>query len=60
MFKKKYEYGLLQNIEEEGWHFNKEKLNKKNFIEVLNYLGEKGWEMIEVDNQIGFLFKKVK
>ena len=60
MFKKEFEYGLLQNREEDGWYFNNEKIDEKDFIKVLNHLGNKRWEMIEADNKIGFIFKRVK
>lgn len=54
----KFEYGLLQNRKDSGWYFNDRELDSDDFIKVLNDLGEKGWEMVEIDNKIGFLFKR--
>mgnify|MGYP006420800159 CR=1 FL=1 len=62
ILRKKYEYGLLQN-REDGFVFMKKSTDNEeglegNFLEVFNKLGNKGWELVEDDSQIGFIFKR--
>ena len=57
------EYGNLRFIEEEGWLFitGKEKveqLDTKGFIETLNFLGKQRWELIELEPEVGYMFKR--
>ena len=35
-------------------------IEKKRLIKALNVVGEKGWELVQSDDKVGFLFKKVK
>ena len=60
---KKFEYGNLRHVEEEGWVFIKsnndvKKLGKEGIIETFNALGMEGWELIELEEQVGYIFKK--
>lgn len=62
MFNKTFEYGNLIHNEKRGFVFiteGKEKeFSNKSYIEVMNELGKEGWELVQSDEQIGFLFKR--
>ena len=62
IFRKKYEYGLLQNREEGLVFMEKDTGNERemkgDLLEVFNKLGNKGWELAEDDSQLGFIFKR--
>ena len=60
---KKFEYGNLRNVKGEGWVFIKsnndvEKLSTEGIIGTFNTLGIDGWELIEFEEQVGYIFKK--
>jgi len=58
-----FEYGNLRFIEEAGWKFisgteDAEHLETKGFIETLNFLGKQRWELIELEPEVGYMFKR--
>lgn len=58
-----FKYGNLRNVEGKGWLFIKdndevEELGEAGFVEVLNILGIDGWELIELEPEVGYVFKK--
>jgi len=63
MFKKKYKYAELVNLQDRGFVLltnDKEiSIDEKELIKALNVVGEKGWELVQSDDKVGFLFKKV-
>jgi hypothetical protein len=73
MFKNNYEYAYLINTDENKFILiteKEEKEEKENgelhinignvkLVEAMNYAGNKGWEFIVHDENIGLVFKKV-
>lgn len=61
-FRKKYKFGILRAVEEGKFTFEKEnnveKFEETSLTKVMNSLGEKGWELKEVDDVVGFIFMK--
>lgn len=59
-----YEYGNLIYNEVRGWIFigegEEEELSQGTLVNALNYLGEKGWEVVLYDAEIGYLLKLKK
>ena len=64
-----FEYGNLkyvENDENKSWYFilkdeNKyieKDLGEDFFLEILNKLGEEGWELVSIDETLGFLLKR--
>ena len=64
IFKKKYKYAELVNLQDRGFVLLTDdeeiEIEKKRLIKALNVIGEKGWELVQSDDKVGFLFKKVK
>lgn len=60
--KDKWEYGNLRFIEEQGWVFIQdgkgEKIKEKDFTKVLNKLGENSWELMFLEEKLGYVFKR--
>ncbi len=61
-----FEYGNLKCVENKGWFFivkDKDKYLEKDlgedfFLEILNKLGEEGWELVSIDATLGFVLKR--
>ena len=64
-----FEYGNLKYVEDDentSWYFivkDEDKYIDKNlgedfFLEILNILGEKGWELVSIDATLGFVLKR--
>lgn len=64
-----FEYGSLkyvENDENKSWYFivkDEDKYIDKDlgedfFLEILNMLGEKGWELVSIDAMLGFVLKR--
>ena len=63
MFKNNYEYAYLINTDENKFILITEKEEKEignvKLVEAMNYAGNKGWEFIVHDENIGLVFNKV-
>lgn len=61
-----FDYGNLKYVENKGWFFivkDKDKYLEKDlgegfFLEILNKLGEEGWELVSIDETLGFVLKR--
>ena len=67
-----FEYGNLRFIEQQqqedseetqaDWFFitgsDVEKIEIEGFIQILNYVGKEGWELIQLEPEVGYLFKR--
>lgn len=57
-----FEYGNLRYLDKKGWIFLVEgemkELEEKEFIEAFNEVGLEGWELVLLDEQAGYLFKR--
>lgn len=64
-----FEYGNLkyvENDEHKSWYFivkDEDKYIEKDlgedfFLEILNKLGEEGWELVSIDVTLGFVLKR--
>lgn len=64
-----FEYGSLKYVEDDenkSWYFivkDEDKYIDKDlgedfFLEILNMLGEKGWELVSIDAMLGFVLKR--
>lgn len=60
-----FEYGSLRFVEGDinAWLFIKgsediEELGKEGFVETLNKVGAEGWELIELEPEVGYMFKR--
>ena len=61
-----FDYGNLKYVENKGWFFivkDKGKyiekvLGEDFFLEILNKLGEEGWELVSIDATLGFVLKR--
>lgn len=64
-----FEYGnlkFIQNEETESWYFVynengkyiENELEKEDFLLILNKLGKEGWELVSIDELIGFVLKR--
>lgn len=61
-----FDYGNLKYVENKGWFFivkDKDKYLEKDlgedfFLEILNKLGEEGWELVSKDETLGFVLKR--
>jgi len=65
-----FEYGHLKCVElsetEFAWFFItirddnyiEERLEEKNMLKALNELGQDGWELVSIDESIGFILKR--
>lgn len=57
-----FEYGNLRFVEDDGWIFIVEgevkKIEVSGFIEAFNEIGLNGWELVELVEDIGYLFKR--
>ena len=61
-----FDYGNLKYVENKGWFFivkDKGKYIEKDlgedfFLEILNKLGEEGWELVSIDAMLGFVLKR--
>jgi len=64
IFKKKYKYAELVNLQDRGFVLLTDdeeiEIDEERLIKALNVVGEKGWELVQSDDKVGFLFKKVK
>lgn len=64
-----FEYGnlkFIQNEDKNSWYFvckeddkyTEKELGKGDFLVILNSLGEENWELVSIDEVIGFVLKR--
>ena len=59
-----FRYGNLRYLADEGWVFVEngeiKKMEEEDFTIILNKLGKDGWELVLLDEYVGYIFKKKK
>jgi hypothetical protein len=57
-----FEYGNLRFLDKKGWILLTEgemlELKADGFIEAFNEVGVEGWELVLLDNEAGYIFKR--
>ena len=57
-----FEYGNLRHLENDGWILitGEENVNvdAEGFVNALNELGADGWELLDFQEKIGYIFKR--
>lgn len=57
-----FEYGNLRHLENDGWILIKDgenvNVDAEGFVNALNELGADGWELVDFQEKIGYIFKR--